>query len=468
MASRWEISDKFGCTKQVYANSLIGLGEFDDRYLTGWSQAESFDNLDSMAKAYFLDDLADFCLIDLQQLHEQLYLSRPLFEVALDPVEPIERGVVGIWMHAKGNSERLFELDSSGRRMVSKSDSVVLGEDAIDEERKVARIPLSLVWNHAELLKLEVAQTVNLDLELRFTDGSSRQQSISFDVHPVAEVEHIYPWGLGFSTCVNETHPWIADFMGCIQRDPKVKAAGVNLVGGGGDSCGELITCFLLWREFVKRGVVYSNLTGASPTAQRVRQFHEVFGSRTGQATANCVDGSAAFASLASAQEMKSCLILVPGHCFVACGGVFLETTFVGASEGQLREKLKKSNISLEAFLEDMWNRKSFFAGRADALAALEPFRQEVAFKSFCMGWFFGTQSFEQEKQKAAEAVATSDALLAEWDALPAGNAKDAKWEEWTRAIDALPVMRVCPTEWARAIGVKPIQPPQNIGPLPK
>ena len=474
MASRWEVSDQFVCAQSVFANSLVGLGEFDDEYLTKLSEDDSFDELVEISKEFYSEELREVAFANLLKKHESLYRSRPIFEIALKPNGPAMKAAVGVWMHAQGSSANLFELDQRGYRMVSKTDSIALDEGAIVQEHGVVRIPLNLVWNHAELLKIEVSTPVNIDLELRFSDGSRKQVSHTFDIQPVAEVEGLHPWGLGFASIVNETHPWIADFMACIQNDAKVKAAGQTLDGGGGDSCGSLMTTFLLWRELVRRGVVYSNLTAASGDAQRVRQFHEVLGGS--RATANCVDGSAVLASLAQAQAMHSMLLLVPGHCFVAIGDFQLETTVVGMTPDALRQwtyELGDNVWTVEPLIKFMLESEHFFLGECSIqqLAQFEPFIQETAFKCFCIAWFRGRVEGNESLAEAKRAGKIVSDLREQWYALPEGAAKEKKFEELEvarRELDLSNQLTVVPIRLARKLGIKPIQPPANLGPLPK
>ncbi len=475
MASRWEVSDRFVCAKSVYANSLVGLGEFDDKYLTKLSEDDSLNELKKeISKAYYADALQEVASADLFEKHEELYRSRPIFQIALKPNGPAMKVAVGAWMHAQGSSAKLFELDQRGYRMVSRTDSIALDEGAIVQEHGVVRIPLNLVWNHAELLKIENSTPVNIDLELRFSDGSSKRVSHTFDIQPVAEVEGLHPWGLGFASIVNETHPWIADFMACIQNDAKVKAAGLTLSGGGGDSCDPLMTTFLLWRELVRRGVVYSNLTAASGGAQRVRQFHEVLGGS--RATANCVDGSAVLASLAQAQAINSSLVLVPSHCFVLIHTIPLETTCIGYTPEQLRQIRFPDDDEgqpLEQAIEGMLVSEDFFLDQCNPqqVAQFKPFRQDTAFKSFCLAWLRGREVFVHYFKEAHKAGSIVSDLREQWAALPEGAAKDKKAEEYRVAMnelnlsDQLTVVRI---GLARRLGIKPIQPPANLGPLPK
>jgi hypothetical protein len=473
MASRWAMSDRVGCAKSVFANTLVGLGDFDATYLTGLSEEESFDRLMAESKANHGEAIQEAAFANLLLKHELLHRSRPLFEIALAPSGPAMKAAVGVWMHAQGSSAALFELDQRGYRLVSESDNIALDEGAIDPELGVIRIPLNLVWNHRELLKIEVPQTVNIDLELRFADGSSARKSHAFDVQPASEVEHLYPWGLGFASIVNEKHPWIADFMACIQNDAKVKATGQMLAGGGRNSCGSLMTNFLLWRELVRRGVVYSNLIGASGDAQRVRQFHEVLGGD--RATANCVDGSAVFASLAQAQGMDSYLVLVPGHCFVFIDGLALETTLIGQKfDGREPIQIgdKGEALALDELIEGMLQGESWFGICSPEQAAqFKPFFEEPAFKSFCLAWWLGGKRLGSQIEQAEQAGRIVSDLREQWDALPEGAAKEEKWEELLaarRELNLPNLLNPVHIPLARNLGIKPIPPPANLGPLPK
>ncbi len=72
-----------------------------------------------------------------------------------------------------------------------------------------------------------------------------------------------------------------------------------------------------IWNVLEKRGIRYSSIgttTGSSNAVQHVRLIEDTLSTRQ----ANCVDGSALFASIATKIGMDAYLILTPGHCYVA------------------------------------------------------------------------------------------------------------------------------------------------------
>jgi hypothetical protein len=94
-----------------------------------------------------------------------------------------------------------------------------------------------------------------------------------------------------------------------------------------------------IWVALQRRGITYSSITNTTPVkgvyAQHVRFLDESIN----MTQANCVDGSVLIASVLKKIEIKTALVLVPGHCYLAFysydpakGGKLygLETTMLG------------------------------------------------------------------------------------------------------------------------------------------
>jgi hypothetical protein len=141
-----------------------------------------------------------------------------------------------------------------------------------------------------------------------------------------------------FAAYVNENHPMVNKIL--------KEALSLEIVdefnGSRGSAEQVKQEMFAIWSALRKRGIRYSNLTGASSessmiVAQNIRPFEESLES----AQANCVDGSVLFASIFRKLDLGTALIILPGHCLVMVvvreegkedPVVFaLETTMLGA-----------------------------------------------------------------------------------------------------------------------------------------
>lgn len=90
-----------------------------------------------------------------------------------------------------------------------------------------------------------------------------------------------------------------------------------------------------IWKVLENKGIRYSSIgttTGSSTGVQHVRLIEDTLSTRQ----ANCVDGSALFASIAIKIGMDAYLILTPGHCYVAIDmpeskPIGIEMTMIGS-----------------------------------------------------------------------------------------------------------------------------------------
>jgi len=346
---------KDGMVDTVYASSLIGLREFDRRFLTNVSGEKAMEAVgDAFVDAthHIFDGDPDFFDVDPDFARDimraslirsflfpvangrTLDQSRPLFEALLGQVPLGTR--VGVYLEVDAAMRRYFALPSDG--LVSKSSDIKLEaggqSDAYrhDDASGVFRISLELPWNDDELHKLQQAVEIPYSLVVRYDDGSEDRLTGRVRVNPVPQVEGAYPFGLGFAALVDENHPWIKRIIDQINQRAEVKAAGVEITGGVGSPERQLDSIALVWDELVSRGLRYQSLTAADGVAQRCRLVHESLGS----ANANCIDGTILLASFLQAMGIESYIALMPGHALLCADGVdqwlFIETTNLGAS----------------------------------------------------------------------------------------------------------------------------------------
>lgn len=117
-----------------------------------------------------------------------------------------------------------------------------------------------------------------------------------------------------FASFVNENHPAIPRILEEALSTRKVSAfTGYQ----EGTDLSVIKQLNAIWDALEKKGIRYSSIgttTGSKTEVQHVRLIEDTLSTRQ----ANCVDGSALFASIATKIGLDAYLVLAPGHCYVA------------------------------------------------------------------------------------------------------------------------------------------------------
>ena len=337
-----------GMAKTVYASSMIGLREFDRRFLTNVDHEAALESIEAAfvdQTRNLVEDDPDFARDIMKASLLRSYLfpvangltlfqSRPLFEALLAHVPANTR--VGVSLEVDATTRKYFSLPQGG--LVSKNSDIRLDvggqSDAYRHDRQAGlfRISLDLPWNDDELRRITQSIEITYTLVVRYEDGSEDRMSGRIRVNPVAQVERAYPFGISVASLVDETHPWVKRMIDEINQRPDVKAAGAKIAGAGGSPSDRLESIYLVWQDLVARGLRYQNLTAADGLAQRCRLLHE----SVSAGNANCLDGTVLLASFIEAMGIDSFIVLVPGHALV-CADVgdqwmCIETTMLGGT----------------------------------------------------------------------------------------------------------------------------------------
>ena len=159
-----------------------------------------------------------------------------------------------------------------------------------------------------------------------------------------------------FAAYANENHPQIDQIL------KEAKATGLcnSFHGYQGTEQDVMQQVNSIWVALQRRGITYSSITNTTPVkgvyAQHVRFLDESIN----MTQANCVDGSVLMASVLKKIEIKTALVLVPGHCYLAFysndpakGGKLygLETTMLGSKAG-LSDAINVGTFSAEKSLQ--------------------------------------------------------------------------------------------------------------------
>lgn len=160
-----------------------------------------------------------------------------------------------------------------------------------------------------------------------------------------------------FAAYANENHPQVDQIL------KEAKATGLcNSFAGyqAGTEQDVIRQVNAIWVALQRRGITYSSITNTTPNkgvyAQHVRFLDESIN----MTQANCVDGSVLMASVLKKIEIKTALVVVPGHCYLAFysqeaekGGKLygLETTMLG-SRSTLTDAINQATFSAESSLQ--------------------------------------------------------------------------------------------------------------------
>jgi hypothetical protein len=169
-----------------------------------------------------------------------------------------------------------------------------------------------------------------------------------------------------FAAYVNENHPRVQDIL--------KEALGCRLVdkmdGYFSDDPKQVVLQVLaIWNALQRRGIKYSNVAATTPGDRVFSQSVRFLDQSIDANQANCVDGTVLMASVLQKLGIKSHLVLIPGHCFLAFDlatnsaalPIGLETTMLGNNELTevkkmdllpSQDKLKEYQDSVKTFVE--------------------------------------------------------------------------------------------------------------------
>jgi hypothetical protein len=122
-----------------------------------------------------------------------------------------------------------------------------------------------------------------------------------------------------FAAYVNENHPGLD----AILKDGLAAAKAGGLIDSfTGYQSGEAETVdlqvFAIWNALQRRGIHYSDISTTTPSKYVYAQTVRFLDDSVEAKQANCVDGSVLLASLLTKIGIKTHLVMVPGHCFLA------------------------------------------------------------------------------------------------------------------------------------------------------
>ena len=164
-----------------------------------------------------------------------------------------------------------------------------------------------------------------------------------------------------FAAYANENHPQIDQIL------KEAKATGLcdSFAGFQGSEQDVLREVNAIWVALQRRGITYSSITDTTPNKGVYTQHVRFLDESINMTQANCVDGSVLMASVLKKIEIKTCLVLVPGHCYLAFyskepekGGKLygVETTMLGLKK-TLNDAINVATVQDEKSLQKSWKK---------------------------------------------------------------------------------------------------------------
>ena len=313
-------------------------------------------------------------------------------------------GRLGVMVHHAGGSHYKVTLKKNSIMEESTFSGV------IPDHAETAFIQPKALYDYEALRGFKQTMPLNLVATLQIDGGEPQQKALTVTVRSIYEClfgrlmvvngegeamepqQYYEDLSFMFAAYVNENHPGVekilkqaldagvvdtfSGYLGASQDNP---SAGYDAVIG---------QVFAIWNVLQRNGVKYSNITATqsedfSIYSQHVRFLNDVINNTQ----ANCIDGTALFASVLRKIGIEPFLVLIPGHAFLAFSLdgtdqllLGLETTMLGNTTLKSVENANK-NVSDE-LRENMKN--------------------EASWASFDQAVNYGTEALKQAMDKIA------------------------------------------------------------------
>ena len=117
-----------------------------------------------------------------------------------------------------------------------------------------------------------------------------------------------------FAAYANENHPQIDQIL----KEAKATGLCSQFLGYQGTEKEVFEQVNSIWFALQRRGITYSSITDTTPGKAVYAQHVRFLDESINMTQANCVDGSVLMASILKKIGIKTSLVLVPGHCYLA------------------------------------------------------------------------------------------------------------------------------------------------------
>jgi hypothetical protein len=242
-------------------------------------------------------------------------------------------------------------------------------------------------YRYGSLAKVHQQEPLDVTLETWIDGESTGEQTITTDLHSINDclfavadekgnVEFDANWN--FAAYVNENHPWVDDIL----REA-LDTGVVDSFDGyqSGKSHRVLLQIYAIWNVMQRRGIRYSSITTTASESKTVLSQHvRLFDESVRARQANCVDGSVMLAAVLRKIGLRTFLVLLPGHMFLAV---------------DLKEDNDKSMIGVETTMMGDDNLASFNALKKIPASKREELKNQTSFSTFEAAVDIGTKNLE-------------------------------------------------------------------------
>jgi hypothetical protein len=215
----------------------------------------------------------------------------------------------------------------------------------------VVRIFPKAVWDYDVLGKNIQQRPANLTIKVTVNDDELEEQNETVLLRSINDCpffvlydengEEFDDFSWLFAAYVNENHPGLDSIL----KDALAAAKAGELIDSfTGYQSGEPETTdlqvFAIWNALQRRGIQYSDISTTTPSKWVYTQTVRFLDDSIAAKQANCVDGSVLMASLLTKIGIKTHLVMVPGHCFLAYERAPIDWEKVESVQDALKEGL--------------------------------------------------------------------------------------------------------------------------------
>lgn len=289
------------------------------------------------------------------------------------PIYGDENGWLGIEIEGLSKGAQVsVEITADGLMKSSRWQGTVT---AVSPDGKALVKPKAM-WDFDALIKLRQQRPINVVFAASVDGKGFPDVTETYTLKSINDCPLYIRWdedgsdvtnlSLLFAAYVNENHPRVQQIL-----KEALDCHIVDKFDGyqSQDPQQVVLQVFSIWNALQRRGIKYSNVAATTPGDRVFSQSVRFLDQSMDANQANCVDGTVLIASVLQKIGIKSHLVLIPGHCFLAFDLVSdstalptgLETTMLGKNELTeikkmdllpSQEKLKEYQDSVKTFVE--------------------------------------------------------------------------------------------------------------------
>ena len=289
------------------------------------------------------------------------------------PIYGDENGWLGIRFEGlKKEANVTVEINADGFMKASKWQGTIT---AVSPDGDALVKPKAL-WDYEALIKLRQERPINVVFSASVDGNALPDVTETYTLRSINDCplyitndkagNDVTNLSFLFAAYVNENHPRVQDIL-----KEALECRLVDKMDGylSDDPKQVVLQVLAIWNALQRRGIKYSNVAATTPGDRVFSQSVRFLDQSIDANQANCVDGTVLMASVLQKIGIKSHLVLIPGHCFLAFDPapnsaalpIGLETTMLGNNELTevkkmdllpSQDQLKEYQDSVKTFVE--------------------------------------------------------------------------------------------------------------------